>query len=262
MPPPFVKKTPRTRQLSRRAMLCGTGATLVTALMGSGPGPFGAGEPISGSLQRPTSTAAVTAPACVVRPQQTEGPYFVDEQLNRSDIRSEPSDGSVREGVPLRLAVHVSRIAGDTCTPLNSAIVDVWHCDAVGRYSDVQDMNNLFDTRGQKFLRGYQLADARGTAQFITVYPGWYPGRAVHIHLKIRTDPAAQRGFEWTSQLYFDDALTDHVHAQAPYVTKGLRRMKNDRDGIFRSGGRQLLLQLTKDAQGYGGTFEVGLRIT
>jgi protocatechuate 3,4-dioxygenase beta subunit len=262
MPPSLMKTTPGTRQVSRRAMLCGAGATIVTALMGSGPGPSGAGEPISGSPQRPTRTAAVTAPVCVVRPEQTEGPYFVDEQLNRADIRTEPSDGSVQEGIPLRLAFHVSRIAGDTCTPLEGAIIDVWHCDALGRYSDVQDLNNFFDTRGKKFLRGYQLVDARGTAQFITVYPGWYPGRTVHIHVKIRMDPAAQRGFAWTSQLYFDDALTDQVHTQAPYATKGPRRMTNDRDGIFRSGGRQLLLQLTQDAHGYGGTFEVGLRIT
>jgi protocatechuate 3,4-dioxygenase beta subunit len=214
------------------------------------------------STRRPTRTAAVMAPSCVVRPQQTEGPYFVDEQLNRSDIRSDPSDGSVKEGVPVRLAFHVSRMAGSACTPLNNAVVDVWQCDALGMYSDVQDINGLFDTRGKKFLRGYQMADSSGTAQFITIYPGWYPGRTVHIHFKIRTDPAAQRGFEFTSQLYFDDAITDQVHAQAPYVTKGQRSLKNDRDYIFRSGGRQLMLLLSKDAQGYVGTFDIALQIT
>jgi protocatechuate 3,4-dioxygenase beta subunit len=262
MPPPFVKITPKTPQLSRRAMLCGTGATIVTILMGSGPSSSGAGESTRMSPQRPTRTAAVTAPACVVRPEQTEGPYFVDEQLHRSDIRSDPSDGSVQEGVPLRLSFHVSRIASDTCTPLEGAIVDVWHCDVRGRYSDVPDLNAFFDTRGKKFLRGSQTTDARGIAQFITVYPGWYPGRTVHIHVKIRTPPAAPRGFAWTSQLYFDDALTNQVHAQPPYATKGPSPMTNDRDGLFRSGGRQLLLQLTKDAQGYGSTFEIGLQIT
>ena len=113
--------------------------------------------------------AAVTAPACVVRPEQTEGPYFVDEQLHRSDIRSDPSDGSVQEGVPLRLSFHVSRIASDTCTPLEGAIVDVWHCDVRGRYSDVPDLNAFFDTRGKKFLRGSQTTDAHGSAQFGSV---------------------------------------------------------------------------------------------
>jgi protocatechuate 3,4-dioxygenase beta subunit len=254
MPRPLVKKTPGTRQLSRREMLCCTGATVVTALIGSSPGPSGAGGP--------TGTAAVAAPACVVRLQQTEGPYFVDEQLNRSDIRSDPSDGSVKEGVPVRLGFHVSRITGSACTPLNGAVVDVWQCDALGMYSDVPDINESFDTRGKKFLRGYQTTDAHGTAQFITIYPGWYPGRTVHIHFKIRTNPAGQPGFEFTSQLYFDEAITDHVHAQAPYATKGLRPLKNNRDYIFRSGGSELMLLLTKDAQGYIGTFDIGLQIT
>ena len=258
----LMKQTSRARNFSRREMFGFTGATVITALMGSSPGPSGAGEPTRVSTQRPTRTAAVTASSCVVRPQQTEGPYFVDEQLNRSDIRSEPADGSVKEGAPVRLEFHVSRIAGNACTPLNGAVVDVWQCDALGMYSDVQDINGLFDTRGKKFLRGYQIVEASGTAQFITIYPGWYPGRTVHIHFKIRTDPAAQRGFEFTSQLYFDEAITDQVHAQAPYVTKGQRSLKNDRDDIFRSGGSQLMLLLTKDAQGYVGTFDIGLQIT
>jgi protocatechuate 3,4-dioxygenase beta subunit len=185
----------------------------------------------------------------------------VDEQLNRSDIRSDPSDGSVKAGVPVRLVFHVSRIVGSTCTPLSGAVVDVWHCDALGMYSNVRDMNALFDTRGKKFLRGHQMADASGTAQFITIYPGWYPGRTVHIHFKIRTDPPVQRGFEHTSQLYFDDGITDQVHMQAPYATKGQRSLKNDRDYIFRAGGNQLMLLLTKDDQGYVGTFDIGLQI-
>jgi protocatechuate 3,4-dioxygenase beta subunit len=106
------------------------------------------------------------------------------------------------------------------------------------------------------------VADPGGTARFTTVYPGWYPGRTVHIHFKIRTDPAARRGFEFTSQLYFDDAITDHVHAQPPYAGKGPRPLKNNRDYIFRGGGSQLMLPLTKDAQGYVGTFDIGLQMT
>jgi protocatechuate 3,4-dioxygenase beta subunit len=258
----LVKKTPTDRHLNRREMLRLTGVSVATAVMGSGLRLSGSEEPTRVSAQRPTGTATAAASSCVVRPQQTEGPYFVDEQLNRSDIRSEPSDGSVKEGIPVRLVLHVSRVAGSVCTPLSSAVVDVWQCDALGMYSDVQDINKLFDTRGKKFLRGSQMTDTSGTAQFITIYPGWYPGRTVHIHFKIRTDPAAQRGFEFTSQLYFDDAITDQVHAQAPYATKGQRPLKNDRDYIFRSGGDQLMLLLTKDAQGYAGTFDIGLQIT
>jgi len=102
------------------------------------------------------SSAATATPACVVRPYQTEGPYFVDEKLNRSDIRSDPSDGSVRPGAPLRLALQVSRTDGRSCAPLTGALVDLWQCDALGVYSDVRDRDGLFSTRGKKFLRGYK----------------------------------------------------------------------------------------------------------
>lgn len=186
----------------------------------------------------------------------------MDERLKRSDIRSDPTDRSVSQGVPLRLEFQVSRITGNSCTPLNDAIVDVWQCDALGVYSDFEDFNGLFDTRGKKFLRGYQATDARGKAEFITIYPGWYPGRTVHIHFKIRTNSSAQRAYEFTSQLYFDDSITDQVHAGSPYSTKGQRALKNNRDGIFRRGGSELMLGLTKEAQDYKGTFDLGLQIT
>lgn len=142
----------------------------------------------------PTSTAAGSTGAgtsCVVRPQQTQGPYFVDERLNRSDIRADPSSGAVRAGIPLRLAFRVSRSSSGACSALANAMVDVWHCDALGIYSDASDAG--FNTVGQKFLRGYQLTDAAGLAQFTTIYPGWYSGRAVHIHFKLRSSAGARR---------------------------------------------------------------------
>jgi protocatechuate 3,4-dioxygenase beta subunit len=154
-----------------------------------------------------------------VRPALTEGPYFVDEMINRSDIRSDPSDGSIKEGTPLNLTLYVSQINGSGCTPLAGAQVDVWHCDAAGVYSDASDPG--FNTKGQKFLRGYQVTDANGMAKFTTIYPGWYQGRAVHIHFKIRTDPSSASGYEFTSQWFFDETLTDQVHAQQPYAAKG-----------------------------------------
>jgi protocatechuate 3,4-dioxygenase beta subunit len=182
----------------------------------------------------------------------------VDEKLNRSDIRSDPSDGSVKGGVPLRLVFCISRMEGSACTPLKGAIVDVWQCDALGVYSDFQDINGLFDTRGKKFLRGYQMTDASGKAEFITLYPGWYPGRTVHIHFKIRTEP----DYEFTSQLYFDDSITDQIHTQAPYATKGQRTLRNEGDSIFQRGGNELILPLAKEATGYRGIFDIGLQLT
>jgi protocatechuate 3,4-dioxygenase beta subunit len=250
-----VKGTPTGPSPRRRELLGLMGATAAASLVGD----FGWRS--ASAAQAPTRMATAVMPSCVVRPQQTEGPYFVDERLKRSDIRSDPSDGSVKPGVPLRLELHVSRIDGSACTPLGGAVVDIWQCDALGVYSDVRDFNGLFDTRGKKFLRGHQVTDAGGIARFITLYPGWYPGRTVHIHFKIRTDPNARRGYEFTSQIYFDDAITDQVHAQAPYASKGRRSLKNDRDGIFRNGGDRLMLQLAKDAQGYLGTFDIGLQV-
>lgn len=200
--------------------------------------------------------SAQTPGGCVVRPQQTEGPYFVDERLNRADIRSDPVSGTVKPGAPLEIVFRVSDLSGSRCAPLHGAVVDVWHCDAQGAYSDVRDAGH--DTRGQRFLRGYQVTDAAGIARFTTIYPGWYEGRAVHVHFKIRTAPTAGRGREFTSQLYFDDALTEQVHAQAPYIRPG-RRVPNDSDGLFRRGGRDLILRVSKDDPGYTGTFDIAL---
>ena len=232
--------------LSRREVVACLGATGVAWLM-------------TGSLNPRRAIAGTLGPSCVVRPEQTEGPYFVDERLNRSDIRSDPTDRLVRPGTPLALTLLVSRLNAGACQPLPGAQVDIWHCDALGVYSDVQDPG--FDTMGQKFLRGYQITDARGEARFVTVYPGWYPGRTVHIHFKIRTAPVTQRSFEFTSQLYFDDVLTDRVHAAPPYTTNGPRTARNQHDWIFRRGGDQLMLAPKITTDGYATTFSIGLQL-
>ncbi len=147
-----------------------------------------------------TSETAAGLPTCIVRPAMTEGPYFVDEKLNRSDIRA----GSA--GIPLELTFLVSQISANACTPLAGALVDIWHCDAQGVYSDVAGNTDTF-------LRGYQETDATGAAKFLTIYPGWYPGRTPHIHFKIRTAD----GYDFTSQLFFDDAISDTVFNLEPY---------------------------------------------
>ena len=137
--------------------------------------------------------------------------------------------------------------------------MDIWHCDALGVYSDVQDPG--FNTVGKKFLRGYQATDAGGVSRFVTIYPGWYQGRAVHIHFKIRSPAAASPAYALTSQLYFDDALTDAVHAQQPYASKGQRTLRNAGDGIFGSGGAQLVLNAVPDGTGYAATFDIALQL-
>ncbi len=239
------KDTPSGLLLSRREMMAYFGATGAVWLM-------------CGDLNPLRASAGALEPSCVVRPEQTEGPYFIDERLNRSDIRSDPTDGRVRPGTPLTLTLLVSRLDAGDCQPLPGAQVDIWHCDALGVYSDVQDIG--FNTVGQKFLRGYQVTDTRGATQFVTVYPGWYPGRTVHIHFKIRTAPAARRSFEFTSQLYFDDMLSDRVHAVQPYAVKGPRTARNRHDWIFRRGGDQLMLAPTPVADGYEASFAIGLQ--
>jgi protocatechuate 3,4-dioxygenase beta subunit len=206
-------------------------------------------------------TGGVQLPACVVRPQQTEGPYFTDVKLNRGDIRSDPGNGAVREGVPLDLAIRVSRVTAGRCAVLAGAMVDVWQCDALGVYSDVRDMNALFDTRGQKWLRGFQRTDAGGLARFTTIYPGWYQGRTTHIHFKVRALGEGRREYEFTSQLYFDDAQSDAIFSRPPYASNKQRRVRNDGDGIFRRGGGQLLVPLEKRGEGYAGVFDLGLQI-
>ncbi len=212
----------------------------------------------SGSSQG--STVQQSLPACVLTPQQTEGPYFVDERMNRSDIRPDTTDGSVREGVPLTLTLNVQQVSGSTCAPLASTYVDLWHCDAQGVYSDVTD-NNWGSSRGTNFLRGYQVTDENGQVQFTTIFPGWYRGRAVHIHFKVRTSLDDRSAREMVSQLYFDDAQIDEIYAHPPYPgTAG--RLRNSQDGIYRNGGDKLTVPLTQDGEGYAGTFNLGVQLT
>jgi protocatechuate 3,4-dioxygenase beta subunit len=256
---PYDDDLPVGRLLNRReALLALAGVGAAVALVGCGVSSTATTQATATTASSTTSAGGAT-PACVARPALTEGPYFVDERLNRSDIRSDPSDGSVRQGALLALAFRVSHLT-NACAPLAGASVDVWHCDALGAYSDVSDPN--FSTVGKKFLRGYQVTDSSGVAAFTTIYPGWYQGRAVHIHFKIRSHANAGAAYEFTSQLFFDDAITDQVYTQAPYNAKGQRTLRNSGDGIFNQGGQQLLLAPAKAGEGYSATFDIGLQMS
>lgn len=236
-----IEPFPIVRFLSRRELLlllCGTAAA---SLIG--------GTSVFSNSKEPDKFAG-----CLVSLEQTAGPYFVDEKLDRSDIRSDPTDNSIRAGVPLSLTLNLFQVSNKKCEPVSGAIVDVWHCDASGIYSDVKDFNA--DTRGQKFLRGFQTSGKKGKVGFQTIYPGWYDGRTVHIHFKIRT-----RSHEFTSQLYFDDSITEKVHKLKPYSERGIPTITNESDGVFRYGGDLLKLELAKEEIGYKGIYNVGFQI-
>jgi protocatechuate 3,4-dioxygenase beta subunit len=209
----------------------------------------------------PSAGSTTGVASCVLTAALTEGPYFVDERLQRADIRSDPVTGVVSQGVPLSLTFDVQRVANAACTPLTGAYVDVWHCDAAGSYSD-EAANG---TSGRKFLRGYQLTDANGQATFQTIYPGWYSGRAVHIHFKLRLFAGATKTYEFTSQFFFDETLTTAVHAESPYSTRRTRDTLNTTDGIFDSLSAAekaaLTLQTSKTADGYAGIIDLGVQV-
>ena len=191
--------------------------------------------------------AGARGAACVATPAQAEGPFFLDTRIERADLRGDPTGGAPpRAGLPLSLDLGVRRIDGGGCAPLPGAIVDLWHCDAAGVYSGTRG--------GERFLRGYQKTDADGRVRFVTIYPGWYAGRAVHIHVKVRSGAR-----ELTSQFYFDDALTDRVFARAPYASRGRPDVRNAADFLYRDGGRALMLSPTERDGTLAATFDLAL---
>lgn len=198
-------------------------------------------------------------------PQQIEGPYFVEDMPNRSDIRSDTSNGSVEQGIPLRLVIHIYGVNDGSCVPLKGAKLDIWHANSQGIYSGVKDMG----TAENNFLRGYQVTDNNGTVEFTTIYPGWYEGRAIHIHDKVRIFNGQEKELEWTAQLYFNNSINEQVHEQTPYNSHGPVKTTNEQDMIYtgasadgliqKNSGKQLMVNLTKQGASYLGTFNVVL---
>jgi protocatechuate 3,4-dioxygenase beta subunit len=173
-------------------------------------------------------------------PVQTEGPFFVDTGLVRSDIR----DG--KPGVVLELGLRVVEAA--SCTPIPGALVEVWHADANGAYSafDIAQGNSQ-NQAGATFLRGFQRTNEDGRVEFLTVYPGWYPGRTPHIHLMVLVEGRTEL---LTTQLYFPEDVTDAVYALAPYVARVPRSTTNATDGI--GAPQPLISEVSERAGGYG----------
>jgi protocatechuate 3,4-dioxygenase beta subunit len=236
----------RKLDLTRRQVVGAAGTTGVALLFG------GLVRGTGGALDPDVAEAAAT---CVMTPAKTEGPYFVDERLNRSDVRSDPTTGDVQDGVKLTLKLSVFNADND-CAPVQSAQVDIWHANAAGKYSD----ESANGTSGEKWLRGYQLTDADGAVTFTTIYPGWYSGRAVHIHFKVRIYDGTSETHEFTSQLFFTDQMNATVFAQAPYSSRPSPDTTDATDNIYGTDGASLLLAPTADGSGgYVADFSVGI---
>ena len=237
------------RQLLRRA---GTGLGALVAshgLLGAASATGAARRPAPvGDLQPRTGAAARlrwSGLACPLTPAQTEGPFYFDADLLRQDI----TQG--KPGFPLILGVQIVRV--NTCTPVPNAVVDLWHCDADGVYAGYGGQPGNVDAQGENFCRGIQVTDANGIAIFHTIYPGWYQGRTVHVHVKIRLANQAVL----TSQLYFDDAVSDEVLGLVePYNGRPARGTRNANDGIF---SPSLLLALAPHGGGVAGTFTIAV---
>jgi protocatechuate 3,4-dioxygenase beta subunit len=190
------------------------------------------------------AAVASGAVSCVLAPEQTEGPYYIaGEKVRRNITEGKP-------GVALTLKLSV--VDASTCRPIRGAAVDIWHADAGGVYSGFGQ-----GTGNRTFLRGIQRTDAHGVATFRTVYPGWYPGRTVHIHVKVHLGGNVVH----TGQLYFRDSLTDVVFRRAPYSSRPARDTRNAVDSVFRNGGSRSMLRVrANDSGGYVGSIAMGVQ--
>ena len=157
---------------------------------------------------------------CSLFPEAVEGPYFLDDQAVRQNI----TEG--KPGIPLELSLTVVNFT--TCEPLANVAVDIWQCDAAGEYSSFIGVTFPDAKDDNTFLRGIQYTDSNGMVTFYTIFPGWYPGRTVHIHVDAHVN-----GEKHIGQLYFTETLTAYVERQEPYVNSTTYRVKNSEDGIF-----------------------------
>jgi protocatechuate 3,4-dioxygenase beta subunit len=225
-------------ELTRRQLMAFSAAAGAYVLLGCGDDEKSSSPTSTASTSTPTSTERVD---CVLAPEQTEGPYYIDDDLIRRDI----TDG--KDGVPLELRLKVLRAS--SCEPIEKATVEVWHCDALGNYSGVNG-------QGGNFLRGGQRSAQNGGTTFRTIYPGWYQGRTTHIHVKVHVGTRELH----TGQLYFEDFANAAAYKQSPYDSHGPPDTTNASDGIYRQGGQESTVALTRRGNGYVGRLSLGVR--
>jgi protocatechuate 3,4-dioxygenase beta subunit len=219
--------------------------TRKATLLGAVGGALGlAGWKVADSEAAAGGPAAVASGrvSCVLTPELTEGPYYIDGERFRRNI----TEG--RPGAPLALRLAV--VNASTCKPIRGAVVDVWHADASGIYSGFGAGSG-----SRTFMRGLQRTDASGVAVFQTVYPGWYQGRTVHIHVKVHV----AGDIVHTGQLFFNDAVTDAVYRRSPYTKRPNRTIRNADDSIYVNGGSKSLVKIARQGKGYVGTITMGV---
>ncbi len=182
---------------------------------------------------------------CLLAPEVTEGPYWIDNKLTRRDVR----EG--KPGTPLLLELTI--VNAKTCKPIRNADVEIWHADAAGEYSGVES-----GSTSTRYLRGHQRSNAAGVASFLTVFPGWYPGRTPHIHLKAHI---GQDRVVHTGQVFFNEAIAAQVYRQGAYASRGRPDTPHSRDGIYaQAGGSRAVARLAKRAAGgYVGRIVIGV---
>jgi protocatechuate 3,4-dioxygenase beta subunit len=203
--------------------------------------------------------------ACAPKQESTVGPYPNIDPLERRDVRANSKGTTTpKDGAALTLRIRVLDLDG-ACAPIAGASVDVWHCDATGLYAGY----DAFGTAGQDFCRGYQRTDEQGVAEFLTIFPGSYSGRAIHIHFSVQSGqsklvPNAEGSNVpgvFVAQLYFERAVADAIFAATPIYQQGAAITPNEADGIYSGeGGAGLVARMEKSGTGYVGTIDVGLK--
>jgi protocatechuate 3,4-dioxygenase beta subunit len=241
-----MKKKDR-REVTRRDMLGAFTAAVGAALIGCGASPTSP----SASSGTGTATGGATSGACAVTPSETEGPYPDRTGMinGTTYYRQDVTEG--KAGLPLTLALTVVNV-NTACSPIANATVEIWHGDAAGNYSEYGN------STGQTFLRGLQRSDADGKVTFDTIYPGWYQGRATHIHLEVFVNGASVK----TTQMAFPDDITAAVYATGVYASRGNNPTRTSADGIFADGTTNEMATMSGNTStGYTATLQLGVAV-
>jgi protocatechuate 3,4-dioxygenase beta subunit len=231
----------QSRKINRRELIGAMGAAAGAAVA------FGCGSSPTSPTETTTTTTTTTGTnsACAVTPTETVGPYPSLTDLFRSDIREGKS------GTQLTLTVKVVNV-NSSCAAVSGANVEIWHVDAAGNYSQYGSQTT------QTYLRGIQTTNSNGDVTFTTIYPGWYQGRATHIHLEVTINGRSVK----VTQIAFPESINNAVHATGAYASRGSNPMSNASDGIFADSLSSELITPTGDSSGgYSATFQVGVSV-